>query len=166
MGLFDFLFNVKNNLQNNDTATKTKEPGTTPIKTNEEGNDVADVNYYVDNLMKICKPNPDYNLTKNAILKKNICNTSIYQYTASSDNVKLIPEANNPSNPKAIKVIVDDLLVGYIKKGSCGHIHNLLKSDSIMKIQATMSCGKRKCLTTSGNGELVLENREAPMWCI
>lgn len=162
MGLFDFLFKSTERPQETPTSSVQEQPKA--ILTKEEGHEVTGVKYYIENLMKICPKNPDYELKKTEIIKRNITD-SIFEYKLESDNVELIPEPDNPHDPRAIKVVINGQHIGYIKKGSCGRIHNLLNSDSILKLHAFAHGGKRKFLTYSENGNLVLSN-EVTYWSV
>lgn len=157
MGLFKFLFNSTEDLQKKTNLSSQEQPKA--IQTKEEGFEVAGIKYYMENLISICPRNPDYELKKAEIIKRNIEN-SIFEYQLESDNVQLIPEPDNAHDPRAIKVIINEQHIGYIKKGSCGHIHNLLNSKSIIKIHAFIHGAKRKFLTYSESGNLVLEHSE------
>jgi hypothetical protein len=55
-----------------------------------------------------------------------------------------VPEPENPHDPKAIKVLVDGVHVGYIKAGSCAHIHKLIRENRIQKIVPRIVGGKYK----------------------
>ena len=54
--------------------------------------------------------------------------------------------SDKSDDPKAIKVVIDGMHVGYIKSGSCAHVKNLLKSGRIQRITADIMGGPYKLL--------------------
>ena len=71
---------------------------------------------------------------------------TVYEYTFDPQRVDLIPEPENPKDPKAIKVLVDGVHVGYIKAGSCAHIHRLIRENRIESIEPRILGGKYKAV--------------------
>ena len=139
---------------------------TTPIppedpqpKLNIKKHKVAGVKYYINNVMTFAKPNPDYSLNKNEMIKREL-DKRIYQYVFYSGKTELIPEPANPYNPNAVKVVIDGKHVGYIKDGSCKHILNLINEDRIEKIDSEIYGGKYKKLGLR-DGDLILENGDS-----
>lgn len=92
--------------------------------------------------------NPLYTSTKEELIEMNLEGTRIYSYEYTSTDVSLVEETENPYDPNAIKVLVDDFFVGYIKKGSCSHVKKLLHSGNILRIKAEVCGGNYKCLVS------------------
>ena len=105
---------------------------------------VAGVAHYKENIISIATENPNYKLTKSEIVKKNLCEEMIYQYCFPSYKTQLIPDLSNQYDSNAIKVLINDKHVGYIKAGSCKHILNLINENKIKKIETTIKGGKYK----------------------
>lgn len=108
---------------------------------------VAGTSYHQDAIRAMGKKNPDFALTKRDLFKRGL-EAPIYEYTFSPKKAELVPEPENPHDPKAIKVLVDGVHVGYIKSGSCAHIHKLIQEDRIKKIEPSIFGGKYKHLCT------------------
>ncbi len=91
---------------------------------------VAGVTHYEDNILKLMRPNADF-LASSADLKDvyGADGTRIYQYVHDKLNVELVPEPTNKYDTYAIQVIINGLLVGYVKKGSCSHVRNLIQDE-------------------------------------
>jgi hypothetical protein len=66
----------------------------------------------------------------------------IYKYLFAPKSVVLEEEPDNKYDKNAIKVIIDDVHVGYIKKEDCTHVKQLIDSKNIISIDATISGGK------------------------
>ena len=69
----------------------------------------------------------------------------IYKYLFAPKSVVLEEEPDNKYDKNAIKVIIDDVHVGYIKKEDCTHVKQLIDSKNIISIDATISGGKYRC---------------------
>lgn len=110
----------------------------------KEHHNVTGTSHYQDNIRELGELNPDYDLTKTEIINDCLYDERIYQYEFNPKSVVLEEEPDNIYDSNAIKVLIDNVLVGYIKKGSCGHIKNLIKEDKIQSIFAEIHGGKYK----------------------
>lgn len=99
-------------------------------------------------LASMGRKNPNYALTKRELVNQWPGGTTVYEYVFYPGRVELIPEPENQHNPKAIKVLVGGVHVGYIKDGSCVHIHHLLQENYIKRIVPRITGGKYKELYT------------------
>jgi hypothetical protein len=107
---------------------------------------VAGINYHQEDLQAMGRKNPDYDLNKRELLKRWPKGVTVYEYTFSPTKAELVPEPDNPKDPKAIKVLIDGVHVGYIKAGSCAHIHRLIRENRIQKIEPKIIGGKYKAV--------------------
>ena len=105
---------------------------------------VAGVTYYIDNIMSLSSENPDYLLSKRELIDRDLTEERIWKYEFYPEHVELVPEPDNPEDANAIKVIVDEEHVGYIKRGSCTHVHTLLNTGNITRIVCTIGGGPYK----------------------
>lgn len=105
---------------------------------------VNGIPYCVDNLLKLGCENSDYNMTKREIVDCFMTDERIYKYTFHGGKVTLLPEPTNVYDPNAIKVIVDGEHVGYIKKGSCKHLLNVIAENRIHSIDCDIGGGPYK----------------------
>lgn len=131
---------------------------------NAETHKVAGTSFRQDVILSMGVKNGDYTKTKKALQAEGRAEEWIYEYKFNPVRVELVPEPENPHDPKAIKVVVDGLHVGYIKAGSCGHIRKLLESDRIESIACKIGGGRGKILTCDEDGKLVMENDDDPFW--
>lgn len=81
--------------------------------------------YYEDNLAKIAEVNDDYRLTKASIEKEFGEDEPVYQYTYDGF-YKLVPEPENPHDPNAISIRLDDIKIGYIAKTDTQKVRELM----------------------------------------
>lgn len=131
MGLFSLLFSRK------------KEPTKTPgVKT--VYHKVAGTSRKQKELLAMGRKNPDYALTKRELVKKWPDGVTVYEYKFSPKKAELVPDPGNEHNPKAIRVLVDGVHVGYIKDGSCAHIHKLMRENRLQSIEPQIIGGKYK----------------------
>ena len=129
----------------------------------EETHKVAGVSFRQDAIKALGVKNPDYAKTKRVLQDEGLVDEWVYEYDFAPQKVELQPEPDNPHDPKAIKVVVDGTLIGYIKAGSCAHIHKLLREDRILRIACFIGGGKRKMIIEDeDDGKRVLEQDEIP----
>lgn len=107
---------------------------------------IAGTSFRQEAILAMGKKNPDYALDKRGLLKRWPKGVTVYEYTFSPKKAELVPEPENPEDPKAIKVLVDGVHVGYIKAGSCAHLHKLIRENRIQKIEPRIFGGKYKDL--------------------
>ena len=133
-----------------------------------ETHKVAGVSFRQDSIKALAVENPDYCKTKRELIDDYLTDEWIYEYDFYPGNVELVPEPDNPTDPKAIKVVAKGQHIGYIKSGSCAHIHKLLNSGTILDISCEISGGRRKILHEDENedGKAVynLDKDEIPFY--
>jgi hypothetical protein len=105
---------------------------------------VVGTSYQQKEILAMGRKNPDYELDKRGLLKRWPQGVTVYEYAFNPKKAELVPEPENPHDQKAIKVLVDGVHVGYIKAGSCAHIHKLLRENRIQKIEPKIFGGKYK----------------------
>lgn len=137
-------------------SQKQEEPAAPVAKKVSHG--VVGTNYRQKEILAMGRINPDYALDKRALLKRWPKGVTVYEYTFSPKKAELVPEPENPHDPKAIKVLVDGVHVGYIKAGSCAHIHKLLREGRIQKIEPKIVGGKYKELHSLDAGARQLDD--------
>lgn len=129
-------------------------PANEQIAANPEGkkhtHKIAGAKYYEANIAKLACKNPAYNYTQKEIIAKKLFCKNIYEYTFAPKITELIPDPENPHDPNAIKVIIDEQHVGFIKSGSCTRILKLMQEDRIAKIESNIYGGKFQNLWTDG----------------
>ena len=131
----------------------------------QETHKVAGVNFKQEAIENLGVRNPDFSKTKQAIQAAGMADEWIYEYNFDPQKVELVPEPDNPHDPKAIKVVVDDVHIGYIKAGSCAHVHKLLAADQILKITCFIGGGKSKGLFKDDDDEnYAIEQSEIPFY--
>lgn len=114
---------------------------------------VAGVTHYTENIMNLSSENSDYFLSKRELIEEDLTNERIWKYEFYPERVELVPEPDNPEDRNAIKVIVDDEHVGYIKRGSCTHVHTLLNTGNITRITCTIGGGPYKYVSEEYDDE-------------
>lgn len=105
---------------------------------------VAGVQYYMDNLMTMVEDNYLYTYKKQELI--DICRTDekIYKQIFTPSHLDLVHEPDNPHDPNAIKVMLDNKLVGYIPKDDCQHILDIMDNDLFVSANCEITGGKYK----------------------
>ena len=153
MGFFKSLSNL--------FATETAKPQPiATIQTAADANEkrqnynVTGISHYTNNILKLAIKNPAYALSKKEIIAKKLCDQKIFEYSFAPQKTELIPEPTNPHDPNAIKVVIDGLLVGYVKAGSCTRILKLMNENRIAGIVGEIYGGNYKMIY---DDELLME---------
>lgn len=107
---------------------------------------VAGTSYRIDNILKLAEDNPDYDKTKRELIDDDLTDERIWKYEFYPSKVELIPEPDNPNDANAIKVVVDGEHIGYIKAGSCAHIHKVIEKNRISSVSCEIGGGPYKYL--------------------
>lgn len=109
-----------------------------------ENHNIAGTSYRQQQIASLGYRNDEYEQSRKELIENYIDDEKIYEIIFSPTDIKLIEEPENEYDPNAIKVLIDNVHVGYIKKGSCSHIKKLLASGKIKKITADIHGGKYK----------------------
>ena len=144
MGLFSHLFSPKKAEPEKPSQAKAAKTPQKAPSTKVVTHKVAGTSYRQKEIRTLGKKNPDFRLSDRQLYKRDPDGGTVYEYAFSPKKVELVPEPENPHDPKAIKVLVDGVHVGYIKAGSCAHIHRLLQENRIQSIEARIIGGRYK----------------------
>lgn len=128
-------------------------PTEPPKPSNVERHKVTGVSYRTEELLSLGVTNEDYDLTKKQLVEEGLIGERVYRTDFYVSQCELIPEPDNPEDPKAIKVVADGAHIGYIKKGSCAHIHKLLREDRIESVSCDIGGGPYKIVVTDYEDE-------------
>lgn len=116
-----------------------------------ERHKVAGISYREEDVQSLGVENSEYNLTKKQLIEEGLTDERVYKTDFYVVRCCLIPEPENPEDPKAIKVVADDVHIGYIKKGSCARLHKLLREDRIKSVSCEIRSGPYKIIRTDYN---------------
>lgn len=111
---------------------------------------VTGTSHYESNILKLATENKDYAKTKSELIQSGLVEKNIYQYNFHPHKTELVPEPTNQYDTNAIKVIIDDQHVGYIKAGSCSHMLKLINENRIQNITSKINGGTYKCVIVNG----------------
>lgn len=76
----------------------------------------------------------------------------VYQYEFDLVVAELVPEEHNAATGNyAIKVMADNVHIGYIKSGSVSHVRKLIENDDILDVDIEIKGGKSKMLDEDGD---------------
>ena len=129
------------------TSAPKQAPAPTPAPAPKtEHHNVAGTSFRKAALMSLGVTNEAYSMTKRELIDEDIVGERVYQTDFYASRVELVPEPDNPHDPKAIKVVVDGQHIGYIKKGSCSHVRKLLDEGSIQSMRCEIKGGRYKVL--------------------
>ncbi len=147
------------------TGSTAQDTQAEPQKT--ERHKVAGTSFHLKEIQTLGVENSEYKMTKKQLIDEFRIAQRVYKTDYYANNIELIPEPENPHDPRAIRVVADGVHIGYIKSGSCAHIHKLLDEDKIESIKCEIEGGRYKILLEDcdedGNATYELENDEIPL---
>lgn len=134
----------KDDMPKKNISSKVSKPSSSNIITKKYN--LAGTSYKQESIENLGDENYEYDLSKKELSEIYDYNQRIYKYNFFISNVVLEPEPTNPYDPEAIKVIADNVHIGYIKKGKCKEVKNLLNSGKELSIDIEIYGGPYKAL--------------------
>lgn len=122
------------------------EPLVSTPQSKVEHHRIAGTSFRLGVIEKLLDENTDYSLTKRELIEQGFTNERIYKREVYNNFAVLEPEPENPTDPKAIKVLTEGVHIGYIKAGSCAHIHKALREGRIERAVVEIKGGEYKIL--------------------
>ena len=148
MGLFD-LFKKKTSparvpdpVPEPEPVSKEETPSTPKPDYKTYDFKVAGVAYHEAELLEnIMYENDDYNMKKSELIDLDMVNERIYKYEPDFMNVELVPDPTNEHDPNAIKVVVDDVHIGYVPEKKTSKVKKILDKNEIIALACAISGG-------------------------
>ena len=112
---------------------------------------LADINNK-DILRKLAVPNKDYQR------KRLRPGDKVYENTFKSGKCKIIPDDDK------LRVDLEDVKVGYVKKGSVSHVKKLLSDPNYSKCEVEISGGKYRAFDLDGSGNMKEHKGSSGLW--
>lgn len=150
MGLFDRLFMRKASATEEKPAPKVEEVKPQTITKEYE---VAGVEFYLKNLLPMMEPNYLYSYKKQDLIDTCNYDIPIYKTVSTATNLQLLQEDDNPHDPNAVLVLLNEKIVGYIARKDCKHVRHLMDNDLIVKFTCQVYGGKYKQVNENYNWE-------------
>lgn len=115
--------------------------------------EVAGVEYYLKNLLSMMEPNYLYSYKKQDLIDTCNYDIPIYKNVSTATNLQLVQEDDNPHDPNAVVVLLDDKIVGYIPRRDCKHVRYLMDNDLVVSFTCEVYGGKYKQVNEDYNWE-------------
>jgi len=127
-------------------------PTSKPRKHKTESHKVAGVSFKQKEIQSIGTRNNDYDLSASEFKDSFEPWEKVYQYEFDLAAAELVPEEHNVATGNyAIKVMADNVHIGYIKSGSVSHVRKLIENDAIQSVDVEIKGGKYKMLDEDGD---------------
>lgn len=111
----------------------------------------AGMSHYMNSLMELAVENGDYACTKRELKKFYLINKRVYQYHFRATDIDLVPEPDNIHDENAVKIILDNRHVGYIRSSETDGLVDLYNSDRVKRVQVVIEGGHYKILLGPDN---------------
>lgn len=95
-------------------------------------------------IAKVANINPDWRKTCKTLINEEKDNMKIYRFMRTTKKAELVQEPDNPHDKNAVMVLVDGEKVGYISAEENLHVIELMKSNAIKGVSATITGGSYK----------------------
>lgn len=126
--------------------------------------------HYMDKLMALAVEDLNYTCTKKEMRDFLIINRRVYQYKFNPTSIDLVPEPENLYDRNAVKIVLNDLHVGYIRSSEAEGAADLFNSERVRRVQVSVQGGKYKILLGDGAyfdgseplSEFTMEKDEVP----
>lgn len=96
-----------------------------------------------DNLLP---ENSEYELSKKELVEIGSVDERIYKYDPIAYDAELVPEPTNPRDPNAIKVLVDNVHIGYVPADKTSKVKSLLEQKQIHAVSSAFYGGPYKII--------------------
>ena len=123
---------------------------------------VTGMEHYLDNLMKFERDNSDYNESKKYLADTYFPGDRIFEKEFFYAKASLVPEPENEYDPNAIYVALDGVKIGYIKKGACAEVRNLMNDPNFGGVTVDVVGGKYKRIYDDEDGNNQVESDSYP----
>ena len=103
-----------------------------------------DVSDYQDVIRGLCEKNDDYSLSKSELLDQFGTDDRVFKFTGTFRDVKIVPD---DQDPKVLRTVLYDDVVGIVKKGSVSRVKNLTGSPEYRSMFIELYGGDYKHIT-------------------
>ena len=103
-----------------------------------------DVSGYQDVIRGLCEKNDDYSLSKSELLDQFGTGDRVFKFTGTFRDVKIVPD---DQDPKVLRAVLYDDVVGIVKKGSVSRVKNLTGSPEYRSMFIELYGGDYKHIT-------------------
>lgn len=113
---------------------------------------VAGISYREKDIIdQIMIENDDYDLSKKECIELGMIDERIYKYIGAPSDIQLIPEPDNPHDENAVKVIADDVHIGYVPAEKARKVKRILSTKNIISITCEVYGGQYKVISEDYN---------------
>lgn len=121
---------------------------------------VAGMSYYIDNILEAAEENSDYTLSRKEIAEEFSEGDIIPKYNFPG-KIRLVPEPHNRYDLNAVRVDLDGVKIGYIKRGACSQVKNLLDAGATVEL-SEIHYGAAKWTYEDEDGQVRIAKRDRP----
>ena len=114
-----------------------------------------DVTGCQDVIKGLCEKNDDFSLSKSDLLDQFGTDDRVFKFTGTYSDVKIVPD---DQDPKVLRVVLYDDVIGTVKKGSVSRIKNLTSSPEFKSLFVELYGGDYKHITYDDD---VVQNKDS-----
>lgn len=114
-----------------------------------------DVTGCQDVIRELCDKNDDFSLSKSDLLDQFGTDDRVFKFTGTYSDVKIVPD---DQDPKTLRVVLYDDIIGTVKKGSVSRVKNLTGSPEFKSLFVELYGGDYKHITYDDD---VVQNKDS-----
>ena len=145
------MFEGLKKLLNAQTTQPAKEPLIPDLVTFK----VSGTHYHLDDVNKLATKIQKYGMKPEKLISMGYAERKVYRYFYKNEPVQLIPEPTNQHDPNAVKVLINDIFVGYVPKEDCEAVKVFLQYP--LRITAEISGGDYKIVYSDASEQMFSE---------
>ena len=99
---------------------------------------------------RLVDENSDYSLGRKAIVDLGLAETMIYRYDGYSTDISFVPEPEDAHDPDALKVLIENVFIGYVPGKDLTKVKSLLDADGL-QTECSFTGGEYKIVHNEGD---------------
>lgn len=143
---YDTVSAARRDLEARETARKAREAEKQARRagTHAEEYSVAGVSYRQDVFERVGDENPCYSLSKKQFIEENGFDNDVPKYYFDGCDVSIELDPENKYDPHAVKVLLNDQLVGYIPAEDSEHVSEIMNEELLVDMDAKIVGGPQR----------------------
>ena len=116
---------------------------------------VSGTHYRMDDINKLASKIQKYSMKPDKLISMGFVNKNIYKFYFKNEPVQLVPDPTNEHDPNAVKVLIDNVHVGYVPREDCESVKVFLQYP--LRITAEIHGGDYKIVYSDATEQMFSE---------
>lgn len=120
------------------------------------GFEVAGLDYHMNEIRSFMEEIKKFKMSREKLKEMGYVGKKIYHYYFKVHTVQLIPEPTNPHDPNAIKVLINNVHIGYVPRNDTRVVSQIMGSGEV-ELSAFVSGGEYRLITSKIGDQIYSE---------